>query len=206
MKSCVFVRNIHPLDVFNLKLVLLAKIIVHKSIILQWKCTHMFVLNCFRLFWIVNSIWYVLIQTRWLFQCRESYFMDYGLTWEQRFEVKHLNDGFVFHANTLFWASQDVNWWTGVVWIIGMFLSAVQTLILTAPIHCRGSIGEQVMQCYISPNLTKKQTHLHVQQIVNLEFLMGYRMFYMVWKPLSVQMTFFFYMHVLILNNIHFAF
>ncbi len=26
-------------------------------------------------------------------------------------------------------------------------------LILTAPIHCRGSIGEQVMQCYISPTL-----------------------------------------------------
>ncbi len=42
--------------------------------------------------------------------------------------------------------------WSGVdyLWIIVMFLSAVWTLILTAPIHCRGSIGEQVMQCYIS--------------------------------------------------------
>ncbi len=41
----------------------------------------------------------------------------------------------------------DVNTWTGVVWIIEMFLSAVWTLILTAPIHCRGFIGEQdVMQ------------------------------------------------------------
>ncbi len=47
----------------------------------------------------------------------------------------------------------DINWWTGVVWIIVMFLSAVWTLILTAPIHCRGSIGEQVMECYISPFL-----------------------------------------------------
>ncbi len=28
------------------------------------------------------------------------------------------------------------------LWIIGMFSSAVWTLILTAPIHCRGSIGE----------------------------------------------------------------
>jgi len=43
-----------------------------------------------------------------------------------------------------------------------MFLSAVWTLILTAPIHCRGAISEQVMQCYISPNLMKKQTHLHL--------------------------------------------
>ncbi len=59
-------------------------------------------------------------------------------------------------------SSQDVNWWTGVVWIIVMFLSAVWTLILTAPIHCRGSIGEQVMQWHISPNLMKKQTHLHL--------------------------------------------
>ncbi len=41
--------------------------------------------------------------------------------------------------------SQDVDSWTGVVWIIVMFLSAVWTLILTAPIHCRGSIGEQVI-------------------------------------------------------------
>ncbi len=45
-----------------------------------------------------------------------------------------------------FVCSQDVNWWTGVVWIIVMFLSAVWTLILTAPIHCRASIVEQ---CYI---------------------------------------------------------
>ncbi len=29
--------------------------------------------------------------------------------------------------------------------LIVMFLSAVWTLILMAPIHCRGSIGEQVM-------------------------------------------------------------
>ncbi len=41
-------------------------------------------------------------------------------------------------------------------------LSAVWTLILTAPIHCRASISEQVMQCYISPNLMKKQIHLHL--------------------------------------------
>ncbi len=31
-------------------------------------------------------------------------------------------------------------------WILCMFLSVVWTLILTAPIHCRGSIGEQVCQ------------------------------------------------------------
>ncbi len=37
--------------------------------------------------------------------------------------------------------------WSGKddLWIIVMILSAVWTLILTAPIHRRGSIGEQVM-------------------------------------------------------------
>ncbi len=47
--------------------------------------------------------------------------------------------------------------------IIVMFLSAVWTLILTAPIHCRASIAETVIQCYISPNI---QTHLHCLPIV----------------------------------------
>ncbi len=59
-------------------------------------------------------------------------------------------------------SSPDVHWWTGGGWIIVMFLSDVWTLILTAPIHCRGSTAEQVTQCYISPNLMKKQTHLHL--------------------------------------------
>ncbi len=37
--------------------------------------------------------------------------------------------------------------WSGMnyLWIIVIFLSAVWTLILTAPIHCRGSIAEQMM-------------------------------------------------------------
>ncbi len=39
-------------------------------------------------------------------------------------------------------------------------LSAVWTLILTAPIHCRASTGEQVMRCYISLNLMKEKTNL----------------------------------------------
>ncbi len=34
-----------------------------------------------------------------------------------------------------------------------MFLSAVWTLILTAPIHCRASIAETLMQRHISPDV-----------------------------------------------------
>ncbi len=86
---------------------------------------------------------------------------------KQRIELKTVD---LFLTNTQLLASQD-----GLeritLWIIVMFLSAVWTLILTAPIHCRGSIGEQVMQCYISPNLMKKQTCLHLGWPENILFL-----------------------------------
>ncbi len=41
---------------------------------------------------------------------------------------------------------EEVNGWTRVIlWISVMFLSAIWTLILTAPIHCRGRIDEHEM-------------------------------------------------------------
>ncbi len=40
-------------------------------------------------------------------------------------------------------------------------LSAVWSLILTAPIHCRGSIGVAILDFFISV-LMKKQTPLHL--------------------------------------------
>ncbi len=52
----------------------------------------------------------------------------------------------VFLTNMQLLTTQDINWWAGVVWIIVMFISTVCTLILTAPIHCRGSIGKQVLE------------------------------------------------------------
>ncbi len=66
----------------------------------------------------------------------------------------------------------------GLEWygLLVMFLSAVWTLILTAPIHCRGSIGEQVMQCYISPNLMKKKLIyiLDHQRVSTFPFCVNY--------------------------------
>ncbi len=43
--------------------------------------------------------------------------------------------------------------WFGLLWCF------YQTLILTAPIHCRASIAETLMQRHISTDLMKKQTH-----------------------------------------------
>ncbi len=53
---------------------------------------------------------------------------------------------FLFLTN-IFCLLKTLTDWRGVdyLWIIVMFLSAVWTLILTAPIHCRASIAEQVM-------------------------------------------------------------
>ncbi len=76
-------------------------------------------------------------------------------------ELLHVHECFIILSSKFvikIFTSQDVNWWIGVVlWCF--FLSAVWTLILTAPIHCRWSIGEQVMQCYISPNLFRWKTN-----------------------------------------------
>ncbi len=92
----------------------------------------------------------LLIQTRTLFHWRKHY---YGL-WT------HVLDKNILMLDLFqLLSSPDVNWWTGVVWIIVMCLSAVWTLILTAPIHCRASIAETLMQWHISTNLMKKQTH-----------------------------------------------
>ncbi len=77
-----------------------------------------------------------------------SIIMDYGLfsllARSDGLKLLRINNGW-FLTNKQFFTSQAVNWWTGEVWITVMFLSAVWTLILTAPIHCRGSTGEQVM-------------------------------------------------------------
>ncbi len=59
----------------------------------------------------------------------------------------------LFHTNMQLSALQDINKWTGGVWIIVIFFSAVWTLILTTPIHCRGSNGEQGPD---SQNILKK--------------------------------------------------
>ncbi len=94
----------------------------------------------------------LLIQTRTLFHWRKRYYE----LWTLCILVKNVLMLDLFHLLS----SPDVNWWTGVVWIIVMFLSAVWTLILTAPIHCRASIAETLMQRHISTILIsyKKQS------------------------------------------------
>ncbi len=69
------------------------------------------------------------------------------------------SDGLKLKMSHTFWLHKTLidglEWCVYYLWTIVtivMFLSAVWSLILTAPIHCRGSVGEQVMQCYISPN------------------------------------------------------
>ncbi len=81
--------------------------------------------------------------SEWTFSLVEALLMIMDSYFVQKQWLKCFIDRFVSYKHAAF-PSQDINWWTGVVWIIVMFLSAVWTLILTAPIH-RWSIGEQVM-------------------------------------------------------------
>ncbi len=46
-----------------------------------------------------------------------------------------------------------------VVWIIVVFYTAVWTLILMGHIHYRGPIGEQIIYCYISPNMFRSRNN-----------------------------------------------
>ncbi len=72
--------------------------------------------------------------------------IDYGLLARNNILKWKRLDGLVSYKHILYlFTSQDINWWAGEVWIIAMFLSALWSLILMAPIHCRGSISEQVM-------------------------------------------------------------
>jgi len=62
------------------------------------------------------------------------------------FEVEKTLMMDLFLKNMQLFTSHNNNLRTGLMWIIFyFFLSAVWTLILTAPIHCKVSIGEQVM-------------------------------------------------------------
>ncbi len=96
------------------------------------------------LFWTIFVIdaWSVHISL--LIQISQKFSPEKAILWikdshfSQKQQVKTV-------TNMQLYSSQDVNWWTGEVWITVMFLSAVWTLILTAPIHCRAPIAEQVM-------------------------------------------------------------
>ncbi len=69
-------------------------------------------------------------------------------------------------TNKQLFASQDANWWTGVVWItcwllcFFLSLSAVWTLILTAPIHNKGSIWWASVMLNVSKSVLMKKTNL----------------------------------------------
>ncbi len=122
------------------------------------------------------------------FHCRKHYY-GLALLWLLWTCISARSNGFknilivdLFLTNTQFLSSQDVNWWTGVVWIIVMFLSAVWTLILTAPIHCRGSITEQVMECYnISPNVFQWKNNLIY--IYRMNFYFGWTIPLTIYDP-----------------------
>ncbi len=76
-----------------------------------------------------------------------SEIMDYGFIFDQKwqFKVKTM-ELFLVNTQLLHITVHSLIDWSHVdcLWIVLMFLSAVWTLILTAPIYCRGSIGQVI--------------------------------------------------------------
>ncbi len=66
----------------------------------------------------------------------------------------------LFLTNSLHKTLIDGLEWCGLLVDYCDVLSAVWTLILTAPIYCRGPTGEQVKFCSFSLTLINKQSHL----------------------------------------------
>ncbi len=82
-----------------------------------------------------------------LFHWRKHYFglSTHILVRSHALKLKCIKDDFFSYKHTAFHVTR--HYLMDYLWVIVMFLSAVWTLILTAPIHCRGSIGEQVTYC-----------------------------------------------------------
>ncbi len=102
------------------------------------------------LFWLVNAAWSADFSpdSEHLFTGGRV-IMDYGL---YGILVKNILMLDLFDLCLLQMLTDGLEW-CGLLWCF------YQTLILTAPIHCRASIAETLMQRHISTNLMKKQTH-----------------------------------------------
>ncbi len=110
----------------------------------------------FRAASLVNCAWSVQISDQMTFSLDKTILLIDDLYFSNGLKLK--TD--LFRANTQLSLRMltDGLEWCGLLWCVYQLFG----LIPTAPIHCRGYINEQVMQCYISPNLKKKQTHLHL--------------------------------------------
>ncbi len=125
-KAAYFVINVDHKDILNFKPLLQAKMWVLLSIILLSlvkKLSHLNqeinIKHCLQAKTVQNSSKQMLL----------DFYVEYNRTTNM-----HL-----ITSQMLIWIRVDY------LWIIVMFLSAIWTLFVMAPIHCRGSIGEQLM-------------------------------------------------------------
>ncbi len=101
----------------------------------------------------------------------------------------------LFITNTQIFTLQDVNCWTGVAWIIVMLLSAAWTLILMAPIHCRSSIGDVMLNVF-KKIWRNKLIYIFGLRVIQFSFLGDYT-----FKSL-VQVFTFLLLHVACVFNV----
>ncbi len=123
----------------------------------------------------------------WTFCWRKQYYGLWSCSLARWNGLKYKMSWICFLQAHRFSLHKMLIYWSGVdyLWIIVMFLSAVCTFIHSAPIHCRESIDEQVILCYISPNLMKKHTDLGGLKASNIQqiFIFGWTV------PLNITNT-----------------
>ncbi len=91
----------------------------------------------------------LLIQTRLFFTLEEAILCleDSYFTQTQQFEVKNILIMNLFITNMQLFSSQDVNWWAGVMWIIVIFFSCLNSHYDGT--HSLQRIHWQVMHCNV---------------------------------------------------------
>ncbi len=86
--------------------------------------------------------------------------MDYGLILCPEATLKFLMMDFVTHSFSFHWNHVHYLWIICAIFI--SCLDSISTLLLTAPIHCRGPTGEQMMNAIFIQICSDKETnHLH---------------------------------------------
>ncbi len=122
------------------------------------------------LMWEDRGLMFSLDDVLWIMR---SYFGQ-----KQYFKVKRL-DGFITDSFSLQKSLTDGLLTCRLLVDYVMFLSAVWTFILTAPIHCRGSIDDQVMLNLSKSVMIKKQIHLHLEWLKG-EYILRVQIFILV--------------------------
>ncbi len=96
---------------------------------------------------------------RWTFSLEVALLWIMDSYFSRKWQFVSYKNTFVFSFCLLKMLTDGLEWCGSLVDYCDVFISCLDSHS-DAPIHWRGSIDETLMECYISTNLMRKQTHL----------------------------------------------